>query len=57
MPLAPANDQVLLLLPGKPDGLIWHFGLSGFPVLLVADVPIEVVSGIVASMAKTMLRS
>jgi hypothetical protein len=19
--------------PGKPDGLVWHFGLSGFPAL------------------------
>jgi hypothetical protein len=28
-----ADDQELLLLPGKLDGLVWHFELSGFPVL------------------------
>jgi hypothetical protein len=33
MPLAPTGDQVLLLLPGKPDGPIWHSRLSGFSVL------------------------
>jgi hypothetical protein len=25
------GDQVLLLLPGKPDGPVWHSGLSNFP--------------------------
>jgi hypothetical protein len=30
---AHAGDQELLLLPGKSDGLVWHSGLSGFPVL------------------------
>jgi hypothetical protein len=33
VPLAPAGDQVLLLLPGKPDGPVWHSELSGFLVL------------------------
>jgi hypothetical protein len=28
-----AGDQVLLLLSGKPDGPVWHSGLSGFPAL------------------------
>jgi hypothetical protein len=27
------GDQVLLLLPGKSDDPIWHYGLSGFPAL------------------------
>jgi hypothetical protein len=29
----PVGDQVLLLLPGKLDGLVWHSILSGFPAL------------------------
>jgi hypothetical protein len=33
VPLTLTGDQVLLLLPGKPDGSIWHSGLSGFPAL------------------------
>jgi hypothetical protein len=32
VPLALVGHQQLLLLLGKPDGPIWHFGLSGFPI-------------------------
>jgi hypothetical protein len=31
VPSAPAGDQVLSLPPGKPNGLVWHSGLSDFP--------------------------
>jgi hypothetical protein len=31
VPSARAGDQVLSLPPGKLDGPVWHFGLSGFP--------------------------
>jgi hypothetical protein len=30
VPSAPAGDQVLSLPPGKPNGLVWHSGLSDF---------------------------
>jgi hypothetical protein len=33
VPPSLAGDQVLLVLLGKPDGPIWHFGLSNFPAL------------------------
>jgi hypothetical protein len=52
-----AGDHVLLLLPRKPDGPIWHSGLFGFPALLVADVSVTVISCVVASVTKTLSRS
>jgi hypothetical protein len=33
VPSAPADNQVLLLPPGKLDGPIWHSRLSSFPAL------------------------
>jgi hypothetical protein len=32
VPSAPAGGQVLLLPPRKPDGPVWHSGLSSSPV-------------------------
>jgi hypothetical protein len=32
VPPALIGDQVLLLLPGKLNGRVWHSGLTGFPV-------------------------
>jgi hypothetical protein len=33
MLLARVGDHELQQLPGKPNGLVWHFELSGFPDL------------------------
>jgi hypothetical protein len=52
-----SGDHELLLSLGKLDGPVWHSGLSDFPVLLVADISVTVVSCIVASVAKTLSRS
>jgi hypothetical protein len=59
VPFAPVGNQVLLLPPGKPDGPLWHSGLSDFlprssSALLMADVSVVAISCVVASMAKTL---